>query len=605
MNMIQKTLLALCLLFASCTPSALDKALRLAGDNRGELEKVLTHYACETDDKQTDEAYRAAVFLIENMPGHGALMGGCMPQYIAAVDSLYPDMPDPVRSVVYTIPHRIEEYAKDMSLQEDIHHIKADWLIAHIDNKMQARAECPWVKKLPFEVFCQYVLPYRFAQEPLIARPDSSRFWWKSILETVDFYSTLSYSMDELRHIQRMHLGKSDEKYRYNIHLPVLEQKHIFDCLDDCYYNVAMLRAAGIPACIDFVGDWPTRNGRHYWRVLMDEHYLFGEHPDMSAPRAAKVFRWTFSQPMVLDVTDKYIDVANVSLKLDKKICRSTDEIYLAVFNTLQWKPIVKSHLVNGRARFDKMGKDIVYLPVYFRGEEMLQADYPFLLDAQGCVKKLIPVDSTHSLTLYRKYPITLAKLSWSEKIVGCHIEASNHADFSHADTIHNITAPNAHLTWTEIRPEKSYRYWRFVIKERLNLGEMIFLDEQGNYLNSELIFHPSNKAEKMTKPATDGDVLTYTNAQEWIGMDFGKPTLVSAIRFITRTDDNGINPGQTYELSYWTQHGEQVIEQKVATADSICFHGVPRGALLWLKNLETGLEERPFIVDENRILYY
>lgn len=602
--MIQKTLLALCLLFASCTPSALDKALRLAGDNRGELEKVLTHYACETDDKQTDEAYRAAVFLIENMPGHGALMGGCMPQYIAAVDSLYPDMPDPVRSVVYTIPQRIEEYAKDMSLQEDIHHIKADWLIAHIDNKMQARAECPWVKKLPFEVFCQYVLPYRFAQEPLIARPDSSRFWWKSILETVDFYSTLSYSMDELRHIQRMHLGQSDEKYRYNIHLPVLEQKHIFDCLDDCYYNIAMLRAAGIPSCVDFVGDWPTRNGRHYWRVLVDEHYLFGEHPDMSAPRAAKVFRWTFSQPMVQDVTDKYIDVADVSLKLDKKICRSTDEIYLAVFNTLQWKPIVKSHLVNGRARFDKMGKDIVYLPVYFRGEEMLQADYPFLLDAEGCVRKLIPQDSVQSLTLYRKYPMTQAKLSWSEKIVGCHIEASNHADFSQADTIHSITEPNAHLTWSEIRPEKSYRYWRFSSYRRLNIGEIIFLDENSSVLNGKAIFASGNKPEDVEK-AFDGKILTYTNAQEWIGMDFGKPTLVSAIRFITRTDDNGINPGQTYELSYWAQHGEQVIEQKVATTDSICFHGVPRGALIWLKNLETGLEERPFIVNENRILYY
>lgn len=593
------------LFFSSCSQgssdSALDKALRLAGDNRGELEKVLDYYSREDI---SNEAYRAAVFLIENMPGHGALMGGCMPQYIAAVDSLYPDMPDPVRSVVYTIPQRIEEYAKDMSLQEDIHHIKAEWLIAHIDNKMQARAECPWVKNLPFEVFCQYVLPYRFAQEPLIARPDSSRFWWKSILETVDFYSTLSYSMDELRHIQRMHLGKSDEKYRYNIHLPVLEQKHIFDCLDDCYYNIAMLRAAGIPACIDFVGDWPTRNGRHYWRVLMDEHYLFGEHPDMSAPRAAKVFRWTFSQPMVQDVTDKYIDVADVSLKLDKKICRSTDEIYLAVFNTLQWKPIAKSRLINGRARFDKMGKDIVYLPVYLKGEEIIQADYPFLLDAQGCVKKLIPVDSTHSLTLYRKYPITLAKLSWSEKIVGCHIEASNHADFSHADTIHSITAPNAHLTWTEIRPEKSYRYWRFSSYRRLNIGEMIFLDENSSVLNGKTIFASGNKPEDVEK-AFDGKILTYTNAQEWIGMDFGKPTLVSAIHFITRTDDNGINPGQTYELSYWTQHGEQVIEQKVATADSICFHSVPRGALLWLKNLETGLEERPFIVDENRILYY
>ena len=132
----------------------------------------------------------------------------------------------------------------------------------------------------------------------------------------------------------------------------------------------------------------------------------------------------------------------------------------------------------------------------------------------------------------------------------------------------------------------------------------MIFLDENSSVLNAKAIFASGNKPEDVEK-AFDGKILTYTNAQEWIGMDFGKPTLVSAIRFITRTDDNGINPGQTYELSYWTQHGEQVVEQKVATADSICFHAVPRGALLWLKNLETGLEERPFIVDENRILYY
>ena len=55
------------LLCFSCKrgPDNLEAALREAGDNRHELEKVLTHYQQLPDDKLK---YRAAVFLIENMP---------------------------------------------------------------------------------------------------------------------------------------------------------------------------------------------------------------------------------------------------------------------------------------------------------------------------------------------------------------------------------------------------------------------------------------------------------------------------------------------------------------------------------------------------------
>ena len=53
------TLLLLC----SCVNNhRLSKALELAGSNRGELEKVLIHY------KDSGEKYKAACFLIENMP---------------------------------------------------------------------------------------------------------------------------------------------------------------------------------------------------------------------------------------------------------------------------------------------------------------------------------------------------------------------------------------------------------------------------------------------------------------------------------------------------------------------------------------------------------
>lgn len=51
---------------------ALETALKLAGDNRPELEKVLSHYSKNPTDTLK---LKAAKFLIENMPGHYTLEG--------------------------------------------------------------------------------------------------------------------------------------------------------------------------------------------------------------------------------------------------------------------------------------------------------------------------------------------------------------------------------------------------------------------------------------------------------------------------------------------------------------------------------------------------
>ena len=50
-----------------CQETKLEKALQLAENNRKELEKVLTHYSIHPKDSLK---YKAACFLIENMPGH-------------------------------------------------------------------------------------------------------------------------------------------------------------------------------------------------------------------------------------------------------------------------------------------------------------------------------------------------------------------------------------------------------------------------------------------------------------------------------------------------------------------------------------------------------
>ena len=61
----------------------LREALEAAGENRGELERVLAHYAGEAGDK---EKHAAACFLIENMPGHYTAHGRVLDSLRGRVD---------------------------------------------------------------------------------------------------------------------------------------------------------------------------------------------------------------------------------------------------------------------------------------------------------------------------------------------------------------------------------------------------------------------------------------------------------------------------------------------------------------------------------------
>ncbi len=84
------------------------------------------------------------------------------------------------------------------------------------------------------------------------------------------------------------------------------------------------------------------------------------------------------------------------------------------------------------------------------------------------------------------------------------------------------------------------------------------------------------------------------------------RPEKVSKIRYISRTDANGIIPGMEYELMYfdrqWISAGRQT-----AVADSLVFDSLPAGALFWLRNLTEGREERIFTYDSefDRIVYW
>lgn len=77
-------LMILALLFTTSCNNDLDASLKVSGDNRKELEKVLNYFENDEDPLKL----KSAEFLIENMPCHSTYYGKQMNQYIEAYNKM-------------------------------------------------------------------------------------------------------------------------------------------------------------------------------------------------------------------------------------------------------------------------------------------------------------------------------------------------------------------------------------------------------------------------------------------------------------------------------------------------------------------------------------
>ena len=107
-----------------------------------------------------------------------------------------------------------------------------------------------------------------------------------------------------------------------------------------------------------------------------------------------------------------------------------------------------------------------------------------------------------------------------------------------------------------------------------------------------------------------DGKVLTYFNASKdstgiYVGMDFGKAISLGKIKYTPRNDDNNVCRGDEYELSYWNGSSLTILDRKTATADSLMFSDVPENALLLLKDVTKGKEERIFTYQDGQQIWW
>lgn len=143
--------------------------MQVAGDNRPELEKVLSHYRDEP------LKLRAARFLIENMDAHYCYGGKAVDGYYHDMDSLFTHKEGDRGFWNTQYDSILNLYRNGMNVDVkhrlyDVAHLKSDFLIASIDSAFNVWRR-NWNKQYGFDVFCRYVLPYRVGEE----RPDNWR----------------------------------------------------------------------------------------------------------------------------------------------------------------------------------------------------------------------------------------------------------------------------------------------------------------------------------------------------------------------------------------------------------------------------------------------
>lgn len=383
--------------------------LKIAGSNRSELEKVLEHYR-----KSDQFKYKAAEFLITNMIFHASTKQSLISEKGEEIpfDAMVYPTQEAVTAAVDSLKSR---YRVSRVEQYDCRTISADYLVNHIDWCMNVWEQSPWKNQTDFNMFCQYILPYRAQNEPLSQWQTAMR---QRYLPVID--ATTSSSLVAACRAVNEQLGKDiryDNRWVYGLGLrPVTD---LFTstsgmCDDLTSYGACAMRSVGIPVAVDFTL-WAHMNVGHSWCVMFDEMgqpHSFGpgeqqpgDHKAVfSRKKMAKVYRqhfavqkeslaWInqgkeelppfFRNYTISDVTREYIQTVDVQIPV---LEQATKYLYLCIFN-FDWRPYAWSEVVNGQALFTDMGPDVIFLPARYGAGSIIPVSGPFILQENGQIK--------------------------------------------------------------------------------------------------------------------------------------------------------------------------------------------------------------------------
>lgn len=651
---------------ASPNDKRLEQALQFAGDNRGELEKVLAHYANDS------LKLAAARFLITNMPGHTGYDPAIIPilqpvykKHIAISEKYDWKRPDGWRKEINDLwnEERLKIDLYKYPDKQDIQTVKSDWLIKEIDLTFKAWRENIYAKDAPFDDFCKYILPYRFsdkfcfdnnreifynrhngifndASKDFKEITDSLHFMYSDIMNSIGYAATMPIC--DISSYEQIKRGICDIQTQFNSHL---------------------MSALGMAITTDFVPMWGNRTDGHSWNALIvdgktypfepfwdNERWKYDRlynnksfDPGAGKFRLPKVFRKSFEyyldgpmidkdenknniprlfkNPWIRDVSSEYFQTSDITIDISETIPDKTGYCYLCVYNAqnMTWDPVQWGKINKKRVTFKGMGRDIVYLPAFFQDDAVIPAASAFILDKNGNYKQLKHNQSEkENIIVNTTTPIGT---QFIQTLAGAHLIGCNNPDNrEQLDTLYTLTnSIDVSYNYIILHTSKKYKQIRLALPQNtIAISDIAFFERHDNQLkqipNVKVTANIKKDSIKELHRIVDG--LTGTGflgsfdrndkKNRDILFDLGKETEVYAISIIPKSGIQ-VNNNENFTLYYWNN---EWIPAKVVKGDQECitFDSIPSEALYLIKSpkwMDSYHAERIFTYKKGRIYWW
>ena len=516
-----------------------------------------------------------------------------------------------------------EKFPSGVRKEYDHQTLSSGFLIENIDDAFETWRNSPWKKDISFRHFCNYILPYRVGTElPAPHWRDSLRAEYAQFVDGVtdlnEAYARLSLAVEG-----KMSYNGTTH-YPYSLDVLSIRTIRFAVCEQRGIVRSDVLRSFGIPAVVDYVPRWanystsghswiamPRPGGKtltvyekdsvarsgyrvstSYFKPLaMPEAEGFPYHLD-SLKIPFKIYRREFASRKSRDVSGSY--------GLDGKVTvKSRRRPVLYTFRTGSDWEFAASGRRSGLSRWDfrHLGTDVLYLSS--------SDPAPFILKKGPATETVRPSGTVQSVRLLRKYPLTTHWTNrWSE-LRGGIFEAADNPLFKNAVRLDSIAEIPSYHNEVKIPEALKFRYVRFVYPEGAKLPlENFTVYGNGAGICGKLIGNDFTYAGVDYAQNHNMEYKSPPKGVFWTGFDFGKAVEFDSLGYDLKNDDNFIVPGEEYELFFWDGAWTS-LGRKTASERSLDYGNVPSGALLLLRNLSKGKEERPFLYEDGVQVFY
>lgn len=603
--------------------------------NAEELISVIEHYNSTNDSLKL----RAAIFLIKNMYAHYSLRS-------IGLDSLTNIL---MKCDTILAKDEINKIWKRLSRNDsvyrvyDVQSLNARFLIDEIDKSFDTWEKSPWRDNVSFENYCKYILPYRFKDEPL-------RFGWRDSLRNK--YGSIVKGIRDMDVAYGKVYSAIYENMKAKTEMPYLTDpitmQHIFrgGCLQRAIYVGSVMRALGLPVTIDCIDHWANvSTSGHNWVALIHKDGIatYSEKDSMArinnridasnyplkriiekdyaydttfTKRVAKIFRLTYEhqEPIISDknlpreITELFNSPFRKDVSCEYGLIDSIDFSFpdgistgfLCTFVTGKgWHPVDVSPIIDNIARFRNLGDSVVYISACYENSARLKCIGLPILVANGHRKSFVPDNNNHHrISVTRKYPLTGNFISDWSMMRGSKFEVNNDMNSSKWELYSEIKRTPIFRNIVKNNKYNHFRYVRYCNSEAERIPHLA--EVQFFHRNKRVHSTPFGKYCELVENCTDGDLFSAAKGISKtysILFDLGEIQHIDSIIFVPKNDGNFVIPGDKYELLYY-ENDWKSIGVKESKGFELTFDGVPSGAILWLRDITKGREERIFTID-------